>query len=152
VVKRISHKNATCPVARPLDVVGDSWSLLIIRDLFDGLSRFSEIRENIGIAKNMLAARLRHLRDHGLVETVPVSDGGPHQEYVLTAKGRDLFPVLVALRQWGERHFFTPGETHVRLVDKESRRPVARLEVRSQAGRLVTSDDTVVIRPGVDRR
>ncbi len=131
-------------MARPLDAIGDWWSLLIIRDAFDGLRRFGEFQKNLGLAKNILSARLHNLVEHGIMDLVPASDGGPYQEYVLTEKGRGLFPVLVALRQWGETYFFSPDETHVVLVDKKSSRPVRRLELRAQDGRRLEWDDTVV--------
>src|ERR1700761_5785687 len=129
MVKRISHKEASCPVARPLDAIGDWWSLLIIRDLFDGLHRFGEFQKSLGLAKNILSSRLRNLIEHGILETVPASDGSAYQEYVLTDKGRGLFPVLVALRQWGEDYFFESAETHVVLVDRKCGQPVKRLEL-----------------------
>jgi DNA-binding HxlR family transcriptional regulator len=144
MVKRISHKRASCPVARPLDAIGDWWSLLIIRDAFDGLRRFGEFRESLGVAKNILATRLRNLVAHGILEMVPASDGSAYQEYVLTDKGLGLFPVLVALRQWGEKFFFQPGEKHVRLVDRETGTSVRALELCSQDGRLLRPEDTVV--------
>lgn len=144
MVKRTSHRKARCPVARPLDAIGDWWSLLIVRDAFDGLRRFGEFQKNLGLAKNILAARLRNLVAHGILETVPASDGSAYQEYVLTEKGRGLFPLLVALRQWGEDFFFTSGESHVQLVDRKRGQPVRRLELRSQDGRLLGPDDTVV--------
>jgi DNA-binding HxlR family transcriptional regulator len=145
VVKRTSHKRATCPIARPLDAIGDWWSLLIVRDAFDGLRRFGEFQKNLGLAKNILAARLRNLVAHGLLETVPASDGSVYQEYVLTEKGRAMFPVLVALRQWGEAFCFTPKEVHVQLVDRKQGKPVRRLELRAQDGRVLQPEDTVVI-------
>jgi DNA-binding HxlR family transcriptional regulator len=144
MVKRTSHKRASCPVARPLDAIGDWWSLLIIRDAFDGLRRFGEFRDSLGVAKNILATRLRNLVAHGIFETVPASDGSAYEEYVLTAKGRALFPVLVALRQWGEEYFFAPGERHVQLVDRVTGKPVRKLELRSQDGRLLAASDAVV--------
>jgi DNA-binding HxlR family transcriptional regulator len=144
MVKRTSHRRAACPVARPLDAIGDWWSLLIIRDAFDGLCRFGEFQKNLGLAKNILSARLRTLVDHGILDTVPASDGSAYQEYVLTEKGRGLFPVLVALRQWGEDYFFEPKETHVRLVDRKHGKPVRKLELRSQDGRLLRPADTIV--------
>lgn len=144
MVKRTSHKNACCPVARPLDAIGDWWSLLIIRDAFDGLSRFGEFQKSLGLAKNILSARLKNLVEHDILETVPASDGSAYQEYILTEKGRGLFPLLVALRQWGEDYFFDPQETHVQLVDRRSGKPVRRLELRSQDGRLLEAKDTVV--------
>jgi len=144
MVRRTSHSEASCPVARPLDAIGDWWSLLIIRDTFDGLRRFGEFQKSLGLAKNILAARLRNLVEHGILETAPASDGSAYHEYVLTDKGVALFPVLVALRQWGEQYFFDPAEEHVRLVDLKSGRPVRKLELRSQDGRLLQAADTVV--------
>jgi DNA-binding HxlR family transcriptional regulator len=144
MVKRTSHKDAGCPVARPLDAIGDWWSLLIIRDVFDGLHRFGEFQKNLGLAKNILSARLRNLVDHDILDTAPASDGSPYQEYVLTEKGRGLFPVLVALRQWGEDFFFARDEAHVLLVDRKRNMPVRRLELRAQDGRLLGPADTVV--------
>ncbi len=142
--KRTSHKHAACPVARPLDAIGDWWSLLIVRDAFDGLRRFGEFQKNLGLAKNILSTRLRTLVDHGIFDTVPASDGSAYHEYVLTEKGRGLFPVLVALRQWGEAYFFEPDETHVHLVDKKSGQPVRKVDVRAQSGRVLNPSDTVV--------
>jgi len=144
MVKRTSHRKAKCPVARPLDAIGDWWSLLIVRDAFEGLRRFGEFQKNLGLAKNILAARLRNLVAHGILETVPASDGSAYQEYVLTEKGRGLFPLLVALRQWGEDFFFRSEESHVQLVDRKRGQPVRRLELRSQDGRLLGPSDTVV--------
>ena len=131
-------------MARPLDAIGDWWSLLIIRDAFDGLRRFGEFQKSLGLAKNILSARLHNLVEHGIMDLVPASDGGPYQEYVLTEKGHGLFPVLVALRQWGEAFFFSPEEPHVVLVDKKAGRPVRRLELRAHDGRRLRWSDTVV--------
>lgn len=106
-----------CPVARTLDLVGDRWSLLVIRDAMDGARSFTEFQRRTGIARNILADRLRRLIAQGLLaqHTAP---SGRRQEYVLTDAGRDLFPVILTLRQWGERHAFAPGETHSVLVDR----------------------------------
>ncbi|MBA2743259.1 MAG: helix-turn-helix transcriptional regulator [Chthoniobacterales bacterium] len=144
MVKRTSHRQARCPVARPLDAIGDWWSLLIVRDAFDGLRRFGEFQRNLGLAKNILSARLRNLVEHGILDTVPATDGSAYHEYMLTAKGRGLFPVLVALRQWGEDFCFSPEEAHVLLVDRKLGLPVRRVEVRSQDGRPLGPTDTVV--------
>jgi DNA-binding HxlR family transcriptional regulator len=144
VVKRTSHEDSLCGVARPLDAIGDGWSLLIVRDAFDGLRRFGEFQKSLGLAKNILAARLRHLVAHGIMDTLPASDGSAYQEYVLTEKGRGLFPLLVALRQWGDDFFFAPREPHVRLVDKKAGAAVQKLEIRAQDGRVLKPEDTVV--------
>jgi DNA-binding HxlR family transcriptional regulator len=147
MVKRTTHEDSLCGVARPLDAIGDWWSLLIVRDAFDGLRRFGEIQKNLGLAKNILSVRLRNLVAHGIMDTVPVSDGSAYQEYVLTAKGRGLFPLLVALRQWGEEFFFEPDEAHVLLVDKKKGLPVRKLRLRSQDGRALRPEDTIVLQP-----
>ncbi|PTL80354.1 transcriptional regulator [Vitiosangium sp. GDMCC 1.1324] len=125
-------------------MIGDWWSLLIIRDAFDGVRRFSQFQTGLGIAKGMLATRLRDLTERGVLEMAPASDGSAYQEYVLTEKGRGLFLVIVALRQWGEDHLFQEGERHSVLVEKESGRPVMRLELRSAKGRVLGWDETTV--------
>jgi DNA-binding HxlR family transcriptional regulator len=135
MVKRVSLWDAGCPVARSLDVIGDWWSLLIIRDAFDGVRRFSEFQTGLGIAKGMLATRLRDLTERGILETAPASDGTAYREYVLTEKGRGLFLVIVALRQWGEDYLYRPDERRSSLVDTETGAPVARLELRAKDGR-----------------
>ncbi|MDR3436595.1 helix-turn-helix domain-containing protein [Telmatospirillum sp.] len=147
MAKRVSHKDSGCGVARPLDAIGDRWSLLIVRDAFDGLRRFGEFQKDLGLAKNILAARLRNLVAHGIMDTIPTSDGSPYQEYVLTEKGRGLFPLLVALRQWGEDFFFEPNEAHVLLVDRKNGLPLRKLELRAQDGRILGAEDTIVRSP-----
>jgi DNA-binding HxlR family transcriptional regulator len=144
VVKRTSLAKANCPVARSLDAIGDWWSLLIVRDAFDGLSRFGEFQKNLGISKGILTTRLRHLVFLGILDTTPAADGSVYQEYSLTKKGRGLFPVIVGLRQWGEDHCFAPREPHSILVEKETGRRVGRLELRSKNGRTLSASDTTV--------
>ena len=139
MAKRTSHKKASCPVARPLDAIGDWWSLLIIRDAFDGLRRFGEFRDNLGLAKNILSARLKNLVDHGILEMIPASDGSAYMEYMLTEKGRDLFPVLVALRQWGED--WGHGCQEIFLADKDDGKPVRRICVQAHDGRELKLGD-----------
>ncbi|WP_353859630.1 helix-turn-helix domain-containing protein [Azospirillum formosense] len=147
MVKRVSLWDAGCPVARALDVIGDWWSLLIIRDAFDGVRRFSEFQTGLGIAKGMLATRLRDLTQRGILETAPASDGSAYREYVLTEKGRGLFLVIVALRQWGEDHLYRPDAPRSSLVDADTGAPVARLALRAQDGRLLGWNDTRVQKP-----
>ena len=133
-----------CPVARALDAIGDRWSLLIVRDAFDGVQRFGDLQRNLGMARNILSDRLRKLVDAGVLQTQPASDGSAYQEYALTAKGLSLFPVVVALRQWGEDQLFAPGEAHSTLVEKASGQPVARMHPQTADGHLLVPDDAVV--------
>jgi DNA-binding HxlR family transcriptional regulator len=153
MVKRTSLEKAGCPVARSLDVLGDWWSLLIIRDAFLGIRRFSEFQKSIGLAKNILTVRLRALVDHGILKMAPASDGSAYQEYVLTPKGRGVFPVLVALRQWSEEFSSDGGGFSTLLVDRHKGRPVRKLELRAEDGRLLSDGDTEVRpNPAVKRR
>ncbi|MGW6282236.1 winged helix-turn-helix transcriptional regulator [Kribbella sp. NPDC055071] len=141
MVKRTRFDDESCPVARSVDVVGDWWSLLIVRDAFDGSRRFGEFQRSLGVAKNILSSRLKSLVDHGILEhTDP--------DYVLTAKGEALFPVVVALRQWGEAFSFEPGEPHSELLDRRDSLPLRRLEVHAADGRTVGPADTVVRKVG----
>ena len=106
-----------------------------------------------GLAKNILSARLRMLVDEGILATVPASDGSAYQEYVLTDKGRGIFPVLVALRQWSEEFDDHPDDIATILVDRKNGRPVRKLELRSQDGRLLEAADTTLKpRPAAKRR
>jgi DNA-binding HxlR family transcriptional regulator len=140
-MKRKSLDASNCPIARTLDVIGDWWSLMIVRDALLGKRRFGEFQKSLGLAKNILCARLQKLVSHGVFTTGPASDGSTYQEYRLTEKGRSLYIVLVALRQWGEGHLFQKGELDLVLVDRESGQPVKPLELRSQDGRLLGPGD-----------
>ena len=145
MVKRTTFAGAECPVARSMDAIGDGWSLLIVRDAFDGLRRFGEFQRSLGMAKNILSTRLRGLVEHGVFQLLPASDGSAYQEYVLTEKGRGLFPLIIGLRQSGEAFLFEPGEAHSRLVDREQGRPIRPLELRSEDGRLLAPEDCLRI-------
>src|SRR6202035_6107970 len=118
-----SFKANLCPVARSLDTIGEWWSLLIVRDALTGTRRFSSFQKSWGLAKNVLSARLKKLVASGVMEQAPASDGSAYQEYVLTQKGRELFPIIVALRQWGESYLFSPGEKRLQVLDKRSGTP-----------------------------
>lgn len=135
----------TCPVARTIDLVGDRWSLLIIRDAMDGARSFTDFMRRTGIARNILTDRLRRLTAHGLLTRVD-APSGRRRLYALTAAGEDLFPVIVTLRQWGEHHAFTPDEPHSVLVDA-SGTLVPGLRPVSAEGTPLTSGTTAVRRP-----
>jgi DNA-binding HxlR family transcriptional regulator len=141
-MKRTSFEDAACPVARSLDAIGDWWSLLIVRDALGGARRFGEFQKGLGMARNILSARLRKLVERGILETVPAADGSAYQEYVLTESGRRLFTVLVALRQWGLQHCFEAGEPHPRLVDRKNGKLLAKLRVLAADGRELKPEDT----------
>jgi len=151
-MKRTSLERDACPIARSLDAIGDWWSLLIIRDAFLGVRRFSEFQKSLGLARNILTVRLRALVEHGILATAPASDGSAYREYVLTPKGRGLFPILVALRQWTEEFDPRPDEIATCLVDRTTGRPVKKLALHAEDGRLLGASDTdLKPRPGFKR-
>lgn len=118
--------------------------MLIVRDAFDGLRRFGEFQASLGAARNILSDRLRTLVKEGVLEIAPASDGSAYQEYVLTAKGETLFPVVVALRQWGEAHLYARGEKHSVLVDRTTGKPLSKALLRREDGRVIRPADTLV--------
>lgn len=142
--KKDALQDEPCPVARSVDLVGDRWSLLIVRDAFDGMRRFTDFQRNLGVARNILADRLRRLVEAGILATQPVAQDGAYQEYVLTARGQRLFPVVVALRQWGEGELFAPGEAHSDLVEKKTGKRLARMAPVGESGNLLAPGDTEV--------
>lgn len=152
MVKRKSLDTANCPIARALDAIGDWWSLLILRDAFLGKRRFSEFQKSLGLAKNILCARLRKLVSHGIFKLRPASDGSAYQEYTLTEKGRSLYIVLVALRQWGESNLFKKGELDLELVVRKTGKPVKLLELRSQTGHLLGPADLRTVSKKMTKR
>jgi DNA-binding HxlR family transcriptional regulator len=104
-----------CSIARTLAVLGERWTLLVLRQSFLGVKRFDELQAGIGVARNTLADRLNRLVDEGILERRPYQEHPPRHEYRLTQKGRDLYPVLVTLMQWGDRYNAPPGGPPVLL-------------------------------------
>ncbi|SRR6266508_205974 len=102
MARRTSFAGMNCSLAQCLEVVGEWWTLLILRDAFFGVKRFDQFQERLGIARNVLTERLGHLVDHGILHRVVYSEHPVRHEYRLTDKGRDLWPVLIAMRQWGD--------------------------------------------------
>ena len=133
-MQRTSFSEAPCPMARALSLVGEWWSLLIIREAFAGVTRFEEFQRRLGISRNALAERLKKLVDGGILARRPVAEGARREEYVLTAMGDDLVTVVVAMMQWGERWLFPVGAaTH--CLEAATSRGLATLRVTSIDGR-----------------
>jgi DNA-binding HxlR family transcriptional regulator len=128
-------EKSTCPVARSLDSIGDWWTLLIVRDAMLGIRRFSDFQRSLGLARNVLSARLKKMVADGVMTMAPAADGTSYQEYQLTEKGEALLPVLVAMRQWGERFLFTPDEPHSKLFEKGSGNALEQIRVRDVDGK-----------------
>jgi DNA-binding HxlR family transcriptional regulator len=133
-----------CPAARALEMVGEWWSILILRDAFQGMTRFDEFEESLGIAPNILSRRLSHLTAAGIFSRRRYNDRPPRYEYVLTAKGRDLFPLVVALFTWGNKHLAPKGEA-IMLASRTDVRPLDPIMVDAIDMRPITSANTVVV-------
>ncbi|HII3190171.1 TPA: winged helix-turn-helix transcriptional regulator [Enterobacter asburiae] len=143
-MSRNTVKEEYCPVARSVDLLGDRWSLLIVRNAFDGMTRFGDFQRSLGVARNILSDRLRKLVEAEILTLQGASDGTAYQEYVLTDKGERLFPVIVALRQWGEQNLFAQGERHSLLVDRRTGRPVPFMAPAASDGTALLPVDTQV--------
>lgn len=133
-MKRTSFADMACPVAQSLEQIGEWWTLLILRDAFKGVRRFADFQSRLGIARNVLADRLRGLVANGVLERKPGKDDAREVEYRLTPKGKDLLPVMIALAQWGERWIYD-DEAPVRFVERETGIPIQRLAARTPDGR-----------------
>ncbi|NIE97038.1 helix-turn-helix transcriptional regulator [Acinetobacter sp. Tr-809] len=142
---KISHYEP-CPVARCVDVIGDRWSLLIVRDIMDGKHRFGDLQRSLSVARNILSNRLHKLIDAEILELQGASDGTAYQEYILTDQGKQLFPVIVALRQWGEQHLFGKQEPHSILIEKSTQKPVPLMRLTSSEGDSLDADTTEVLK------
>ncbi|PKN79405.1 MAG: transcriptional regulator, partial [Chloroflexi bacterium HGW-Chloroflexi-9] len=103
-MRGVALSDLHCSVARSLDVVGERWTLLVLRDAFQGKRRFEEFSRSLPVARNVLTDRLRTLVEHGVLERRQYEEHPPRFEYRLTPKGMDLYPVIVALIQWGDRY------------------------------------------------
>jgi DNA-binding HxlR family transcriptional regulator len=135
-MQRKSFSTMQCPIARGLEHVGEWWSILILRDAFRGLSRFDEFSDSLGIAPNMLTRRLAALVEAGLLKRERYNERPPRDAYVLTERGRDFRPVLLAMLAFGNKHF-PPDEREVRIVNTETGEPVEPLLVDPATGRPV---------------
>ena len=129
-----------CSIAAALEAVGERWSFLILRGAFNGLHHFEEFQTTLGIARNILSHRLARLVDNGILERVPDPSDRRKVSYRLTDKGRDLLPVLLSLRQWGERWVSGKPSNPV-LVDRYSRQPIAPMAVRAGDGRVLNLNE-----------
>ena len=145
-VARRNFSEEECPIARALDVVGDTWSILVIREAMTGVRRFNEFASRLGVAKNILADRLKKLVANGILRVVPASDGSAYSEYQITRKGIELSYVLIALRQWSNAWIPGACDATLELVDLKNREPVKPLELHASDGRLLTLKDVTVQR------
>lgn len=145
-MRRSRFDHMPCPVAQALDLVGDSWNVLILREAFYGSSRFEQFSAHLGIASNVLTRRLRSLVDSGLLERSRYNDHPPRYEYLLTDTGRELRPVLLTLLQWGQRH--AAGSGAVQLIDTRNGQPVQIALVDAESGEPIGPQHQIRRRDG----
>jgi DNA-binding HxlR family transcriptional regulator len=130
-----------CSVAKALEVIGERWSLLIVRDVMHGNRRFGEMQESLGIARNVLSARLQRLVDEEILERRAYQESPPRYEYFLTQKGLDLWPALIALLNWGDRYSPSPEGPRRLIVHKECGGTVSERGICESCGKLLTARD-----------
>ena len=149
-MKHTSFKDMNCSLAQSLEIVGERWSLLIIRDTAFGIRRFDDIQKSLGIARNILTQRLSKLTNEGVL--VKARGKAGRMEYQLTDKGWDLQPLLLSLFQWGEKYQPHPEGERMCFVDSTSGNPIQPMAVRSSDGRLLKSADVWAKRgPGLNK-
>ena len=136
-----------CPVAGMLNIVGDQWTWLILREAFYGASRFKEFERNTGIAKNLLSNRLARLVDEGLLKKFDIGQMGTRYAYSLTPKGRSLNTVMIAMLQWGNEHLYAEGEAPVEIIERQTGVPIGPLVLQTRDGRRLEPKDIKTV-PG----
>ncbi|MFC3711950.1 winged helix-turn-helix transcriptional regulator [Sphingoaurantiacus capsulatus] len=143
--KRVSAPDY-CLIARSMDVLGEQWTMLIVRDAFFGIRNFDDFQKSLGIARNVLATRLAKLVEEGILSRRVSEADRRKVEYKLTQKGRDLFPMIIGLSQWGAKHLRRPDElSPFAIVDRANGHGLAPVEVRAADGRTLTPFDTVIV-------
>lgn len=140
-----------CSIAGTLEIIGDRWTILILRDAFRGIRRFEHFHEDLGVARNLLSDRLSKLVGHGILRKELYEQHPPRYEYRLTAKGRDLSPALVALLQWGDRHLAGPAGPPIELVHAGCGEPLDQVFVCWRCDTTATPAE-IRSRPGPSRR
>jgi DNA-binding HxlR family transcriptional regulator len=138
-----SFSDMACSVAQAMDVIGEWWSMLIIRDFFlgKGQRRFEQLRDSLGISRNILTERLRTLTRAGVIERVPLQAGGRRCAYQLTDKGRELLPVMVAIMQWWDKWEQPPERRFMKLRDRERGEEIAPMAVHGSRGEVLEYAD-----------
>jgi len=136
-----------CSVAHALDLIGEWWTMLILREAFFGTRRFEDFQRHLGIARNILTTRLCKLCDSGILDRVPVKDGARRQEYRLTGMGRDLLPILVALTQWGDRWILGTEAAPIKYIHRATGEEIAAVTIRAKDGQPLMARDILLL-PG----
>lgn len=133
-MKLKSFEHFNCSLAQTLSVIGEHWTMLIIRDAFFGLRRFDQFQKSLGIARNVLSDRLKKLVNAGILEK---TEGPGHREYRLTPKGLALQPIMIAMTDWGETYLPHPDGKRLWFVDRQDDKPIRQIGVHAADGRLL---------------
>jgi DNA-binding HxlR family transcriptional regulator len=141
LVLRSDYPGQVCSIARSLEVIGERWTLLIVRDVMNGRRRFDELQEGLGVARNVLSARLQRLVEEDILERRPYQESPKRYEYFLTEKGLDLWPALVALLAWGDRYSPDPGGPPMLIVHKECGGAVSDRGTCERCGEVLNARD-----------
>ena len=138
-----------CSLANTLNLIGEWWTILILQEVFCGTRRFEDFQQNLGIARNILTTRLRKLCDNGILVRTPIKEGGKRHEYRLTTMGRDLYPALIVLTQWGDRWLHAPAGAPVKFLDRVTGEEIADVTIKAKDGRELKSNEiSLVAGPG----
>lgn len=145
----LGYSTENCTVGRAMSLLGERWTVVILRELFNGIRRFADIQEHAGIPKQVLSDRLALLVDHGVVERVPYREPGARvrYEYRLTAKGLDLYPVVLAVKAWGDKYLADPEGTPVEIRHRDCGSRIGA-DVRCEAGHLLSTPAQAYLEPG----
>jgi DNA-binding HxlR family transcriptional regulator len=149
----LDYSTENCSVQRTMNIIGEKWTMIVLREAFNGMRRFEQIRQHTGISEPILSARLRTLVDAGVLDTVPYRESGQRtrHEYRLTDKGRDLYPILIALLQWGDRYCADSEGPALTVRHRDCGEPVAAV-VQCDAGHRVRAHDAEALPgPGAHR-
>ena len=146
-MSRHRFERENCSIARALEILGDWWTLLILREAFLGARRFADFEAMLDISKNILSRRLDHLVRHGVLARVDAGVHGTRYEYELTPMGKDLVTVITALRQWGDRWVFGAGHEPLLAFDRRTGRPIPPVRISDEMGAPMRGRD-IELRPG----
>jgi DNA-binding HxlR family transcriptional regulator len=138
---RKRYTGMNCTIARALEEVGEWWSLLIVRECTMGTTRFDEFQRELGIARNVLTTRLERLIELGIIERFPLPDRANTDGYRLTRKGEELYPVLVALKQWGDDWLAVAGKPPLAMLQEKTGEPIERVRVCGKDGAALSFRD-----------
>jgi DNA-binding HxlR family transcriptional regulator len=136
-----------CSIAKSLEVIGERWSLLIVRDVMNGNRRFGELQQSLGVARNVLSSRLQRLVDEGILERRAYQQSPPRYEYFLTEKGLDLWPALIALLHWGDKYSAGPEGPPMLVIHKDCGGEISERGICEKCGELLNAHDARAV-PG----